>query len=48
MRTTPDKTWQSCRRFALEVLTAAEIEHADFLAHPERLTEYLGTDVSVP
>jgi hypothetical protein len=38
--------WHHCRRFALEVFTIAGIEHADFDAHPERLTEYLGTDVS--
>jgi hypothetical protein len=40
------EVWQRCRRFALEILTAAGIAHADFDAHPERLTEYLGTDVS--
>jgi hypothetical protein len=30
----------------MEVFTIAGIDHADFEAHPERLTEYLGTDVS--
>jgi hypothetical protein len=38
--------WHHCRRFALEVFTIAGIEHADFDAHPERLTEYLGTNVT--
>jgi hypothetical protein len=38
--------WHNCRRFALEVLTVGGFDHADFDAHPERLTEYLGTDVS--
>jgi hypothetical protein len=41
-----DEAWRNCRRFAMEVFSAAWIEHADFVAHPERLTEYLGTDVS--
>ena len=39
------EAWR-CRRFALEIFTAAGINHADFDAHPERLTEYLGTDIS--
>jgi hypothetical protein len=42
-----DESWQRCRKFAMEVFTIAGIDHADFDAHPERLTEYLGTDVSV-
>jgi hypothetical protein len=41
-----DGSWHQCRRFAMEVFTIAGIDHADFEAHPERLTEYLGTDVS--
>jgi len=45
-RITPEETWRRCRCFALEVFSAAGIPHADFDAHPERLTEYLGTDVS--
>jgi hypothetical protein len=40
-----ERTWLNCRRFALEVLSVAAVEHADFNAHPERLDEYLGTDV---
>lgn len=48
VRGTLDQSWYSCRRFALEVFTAAGIEHADFIAHPERLTEYLGTDMTLP
>ncbi len=41
-----DDSWRQCRKFAIEVFTIAGINHADFEAHPERLTEYLGTDVS--
>jgi hypothetical protein len=37
--------WHHCRQFAMEVFAIAGIEHADFDAHPGRLTEYLGTDV---
>jgi hypothetical protein len=40
-----DRTLQNCRRFALEVFTIAGIERADYDAHPERLNEYLLTDV---
>jgi hypothetical protein len=40
------EAWRRCRRFAIEIFTVAGINHADFDAHPERLTEYLGTDVS--
>jgi hypothetical protein len=40
-----DHTLQNCRRFALEVFTIAGIERADYDAHPERLNEYLLTDV---
>jgi len=41
-----DQSWHHCRKFAMEVFTVAGIDHADFDAHPERLSEYLGTDVS--
>jgi hypothetical protein len=41
-----DESWRQCRRFAVEVFTITGIDHADFEAHPERLTEYLRTDVS--
>ncbi len=41
-----DRSWHQCRQFAMEVFTIADIDHADFDAHPERLSEYLGTDVS--
>lgn len=47
-RVTTDEAWRQCRRFALEVFTVAGIDPADFHAHPERLTEYLGTDVTPP
>lgn len=47
LRGSLDGSWAKCRRFAMEVFTIAGIDHADFDAHPERLTEYLGTDVSV-
>jgi hypothetical protein len=43
---TTDEAWRNCRSFAMEVFGAAGIEHPDFGAHPERLTEYLETDVS--
>ena len=43
---TTDEAWRRCREFALEVFTVAGIDTADFHAHPERLTEYLGTDVT--
>jgi hypothetical protein len=33
------------RDFALEVLNACEIEHSDYVTHPERLDEMLRTDV---
>jgi hypothetical protein len=46
-RITDEEAWHRCRRFATELFTAAGIDHADFDAHPERLTEYLGTDVSI-
>ena len=44
-RVSTDEAWRVCREFALEVFTISGIDHADFDAHPERLTEYLGTDV---
>jgi len=40
-----DKSRRQCRIFAMEVFAIAGVDH-DFGAHPERLTEYLGTDVS--
>ena len=43
---TEGRTWHKCGSFAREVLSVAAIEHADFDAHPERLKEYLGTDVT--
>ena len=42
-----DESWQRRRKFAMEVFMIAGIDHADFDSHPERLTVYLGTDVSV-
>ncbi len=47
LRGSLDGSWHQCRKFAMEVFTIAAIDHADFDAHPERLTDYLGTDVSV-
>lgn len=47
LRSTAADGWHHCRQFAMEVFAVADIETADFGAHPERLTEYLGTDVSV-
>jgi len=46
LKRTTEGGWRHCRKFAMEVFTVAGIDHADFDAHPERLTEYLGTDVS--
>jgi hypothetical protein len=46
LRPTPDKAWHHCRRFAMEVFTIASIDCTDFVDHPSRLTEYLGTDIS--
>jgi hypothetical protein len=46
LRGSLDGSWHQCRKFAMEVFTIADIDHADFDSHPERLTEYLGTDVS--
>ena len=40
-----ERSWHNRARFALEVFDIAGIEHADFDAHPERLKEYLATDV---
>jgi hypothetical protein len=45
-RITQEEAWHRCRQFAIEIFTAASIDHADFDAHPERLTDYLETDVS--
>jgi hypothetical protein len=46
-RCTEKECWHHCRLFAMEVFTVADINHADFDAHPERLTKYLGADVTV-
>ena len=42
-----DELWHDCRRFALTVFAIAGIDERTFAAHPDRLQEYLGTDVSV-
>lgn len=42
-----EDAWRNCRKFALEVFTIGCIGHPDFDNHPERLTEYLGTNVTV-
>jgi hypothetical protein len=47
LRCTVEDGWRRCRQFAMEVFAIAGIDHANFDAHPERLTEYLGTDVTV-
>jgi hypothetical protein len=44
---TSEEAWRLCRRFALAIFEAANVERHHFLAHPERLTEYLQTDVTV-
>jgi hypothetical protein len=45
LRSTDKESWRRCRQFALEVFTIADMDHADFDAHPKRLTKYLGTDM---
>lgn len=47
LRSTVDDGWRHCRQFAMEVFAIAGIDHANFDAHPERLTKYLETDVTV-
>lgn len=42
----PGEAWHRCGQFALEVFTIAGVDTADFIAHPERLKKYLGTNVS--
>jgi len=37
--------WHHCQQFAMKIFIIAGIEPADFDEHPNRLTEYLGTDV---
>ena len=46
LRSTVDDGWRHCRQFAMEVFAIAGIDHANFDAHPERSTEYLGTEVN--
>jgi len=43
---TAEEAWRRCRSFAMEVFTVVGVDHRSFDAHPGRLTEYLGTDVS--
>jgi len=47
LKLTTKDAWRNCRKFALEVFTIGAIDHPDFDSHPDRLTEYLGTDVTV-
>jgi FAD/FMN-containing dehydrogenase len=42
-----EKAWHRCRCFAQAVFDAAQIEYHDFVIHPQRLTEFLKTDVTV-
>jgi hypothetical protein len=44
---TSEEEWRLCRRFASAVLKAANIERDHFIAHPDRFTEYLQTDVTI-
>jgi hypothetical protein len=44
---TVEQAWQRCQQFAMEVFAIAGIDHANFDAHPERLREYLGTDITI-
>jgi hypothetical protein len=47
LRSTIDDGWRHCRRFAMQVFAISGVDCANFDAHPERLTTYLGTDVTV-
>jgi len=47
LRCTVEDGWRHCRLFAIGVFAIAGVDHANFDAHPERLTEYLRTDVTV-
>ena len=47
LRCNVDVAWRHCRQFAMEVFVISGIDCANFGAHPERLTEYLQTDVTV-
>jgi hypothetical protein len=42
----PGRAWPLCRRFALAVFEAVGIQRDHFLTHPDRLTEFLQTDVT--
>jgi FAD/FMN-containing dehydrogenase len=42
-----EKAWHLCRCFAQAVFNAAQIEYHDFVIHPQRLTEFLKTDVTI-
>jgi hypothetical protein len=42
-----EKAWHLCRCFAQAVFDAAQIEYHDLVIHPQRLTEFLKTDVTV-
>ena len=43
-----ERTPANSRVFALEALTIAGVNEPDFGTHPERLTEYMETDVTCP
>jgi hypothetical protein len=47
LKLTTEDAWRNCRKFALEVFTVSGVDHPDFDSHPDRLTEYLGTDVAI-
>jgi hypothetical protein len=42
-----ETAWHLCRCFAQAVCDAAQIEYHDFVIHPQRLTEFLKTDVTI-
>ena len=44
---TIEDRWRHCRRFAMEVFDVAGIDTANFVAHPDRLTDYLRTDITI-
>jgi hypothetical protein len=42
------RSLHNCRRFVLEMLAIADVDCADFDAHPDHLDQYLRTDMSEP
>ena len=47
LKLTIEDAWRNCRKFALEVFAIGSVDYPDFDGHLDRLTEYLGTEVSL-